>query len=62
MLGLDLEAQSRHNKFVIRLMKSQSVHTSVQDTGVKAFVDEYIVNHVTRSGTIRISEPGNLME
>ena len=54
-LDVDLEMQSRH-------MKSRSVHTSVQDTSAKAFVDEYIVNHVTRSGTIRVLEPGSLME
>ena len=61
MLDLDLETQSR-DKFVVRLMKSRSVRTSVQDTSAKAFVDEYIINHVTRSGTIIISEPSSLME
>ena len=48
MLNFDLEMQSRHNKVLVRLMKSQSVHMSVQNTGAKAFVDKYIVNHVTR--------------
>ena len=62
MLDLDLEMQRRHKKFVVRLMKSQSVHTSVQDTSAKAFVEKYIVNHVTRLGTIGVLESGSLME
>ena len=63
MLDLDLETQNRH-KFVVRLMKSRLVHTSVPvNTSAKVFVDEYIiVNHVARSGTIRVSETGSLME
>ena len=51
-LGLDFEAQGIHDKFVVRLMESQPIHMSVEDTGAKAFVD-----HVTSSRAVTTSEP-----
>ena len=56
MLGLDFKAQGRH-EFVLRVMESLPIHTNVKDTGAKAFVDKNMVNHVTSSRTITISEP-----
>ena len=49
MFGFDFEVKCGQDKFMVKLIRSQTVHAGVQDIGAKMLVNDYVVNHVDRS-------------